>query len=141
MGTEFQATLKLKENIEVEIKALEDAILSHKIGLDEPLVTPDGFPRNDVDVSAYLTAQSLPCLLNVIKVWTIRHLRHELVLKKNDYKDIMKQMEKVVQDAFQKGTLDPSTVTVPVPFAFVNSVAEGSPAAAAGLRPGDKILR
>ncbi|KAJ3220357.1 26S proteasome non-ATPase regulatory subunit 9 [Dinochytrium kinnereticum] len=125
---EFQRVLAEKERTEGEIRELEAAILSHNVSVDEALVDNDGYPRNDVDV------------------YTIRHLRHELVVKQNDYKDIMRRMEKVVQEVFQRGgkLLVPTPAVpkkAPMPFALVNSVAPGSPAEGAGLQAGDKILR
>ena len=106
------------------------------------LLTPDGFPRADLDVAQIRTTRS-----------RIIHLR-------NDYKALMNVIEKAVHAHFeylQNNPLPPSTSTastngvfsVPVepaqvleaPFAKVNSVVEGSPAAQAGLKPQDLIRR
>lgn len=114
------------------------------------LVTPDGFPRADLDVAQIRTTRS-----------RIIHLR-------NDYKALMNVIEKAVHAHFeflQKNPLPPSTSTpstngttngatndttsfpaeraqvLEAPFAKVNSLVEGSPAAQAGLKPQDLIRR
>lgn len=115
------------------------------------LLTPDGFPRADLDVAQIRTTRS-----------RIIHLR-------NDYKELMNIIEKSVHAHFeflQKNPLpQPTSSTHPTngttngvaigttsipaggvqvleaPFAKVNSVVEGSPAAQAGLKPQDLIRR
>ena len=136
------------------------------MGIDTPLVDPEGFPRADVDV------------------YRARHARHRLACIKNDIAALNSQLEKAVAGAFrqpQDGAAEapkPSAVAVeglspaaairaimdaagldagdpqessePLevaapswyqPFARVDDVAEGGPAAAAGMRPGDEVLK
>ena len=114
------------------------------------LLTPDGFPRADLDVAQVRTTRS-----------RIIHLR-------NDYKELMNVIEKAVHKHFeflQKNPLPESSgftrqsttngtngtyaaaalaeasQVLEAPFAKVNSVVEGSPAAQAGLKPQDLIRR
>lgn len=110
------------------------------------LLTPDGFPRADLDVAQIRTTRS-----------RIIHLR-------NDYKELMNVIEKAVHAHFEflqknplpentappapeanstsNGTAQAESVQVlEAPFAKVNSVVEGSPAAQAGLKPQDLIRR
>ena len=42
--------MKQKDNIEEEIKALNEILESQKVGMDDPLVDQEGFPRSDIDV-------------------------------------------------------------------------------------------
>jgi len=109
------------------------------------LTTFDGYPRDDLDIAQIRTTRA-----------RIIHLR-------NDYKDVMAKVERGIHAHFasiqqnesalaaasvQEPTSCPSiieeTVTsqnefVETPFARVNSVVEGSPAAQAGVKVGDKI--
>ena len=46
-----------KKDIEAEFKALSSVLESHGVDMNTPLMTPDGFPRADLDI-----AQSqVPC--------------------------------------------------------------------------------
>lgn len=110
------------------------------------LLTPDGFPRADLDVAQIRTTRS-----------RVIHLR-------NDYKELMNVIEKAVHAHFEflqknplpENTAPPAPATngtsngtaqaeaaqvLEAPFAKVNSVVEGSPAAQAGLKPQDLIRR
>ena len=42
--------MKQKDNLEEEIKALNQVLESQKVGMDDPLVDAEGFPRADIDV-------------------------------------------------------------------------------------------
>ncbi|KAH8603062.1 26S proteasome non-ATPase regulatory subunit 9 [Bisporella sp. PMI_857] len=131
-----------KDNIEAEIKALSSVLDSHGVDMNTRLVTPDGFPRADLDVAQIRTTRS-----------RIIHLR-------NDYKALMSVIEKHIHEHFarlaEEGQTDEPvtnglqqngevlslpTVVQPLgpPFARVNSVVAGSPADTAGLRANDEI--
>ena len=107
-----------------------------------PLLTPDGFPRADLDVAQ------------------IRTTRARIIRLKNDYKDVMSKLEVAVQEAFATGKTietqasaggrtgatnapeaDVSASRIEPPFAKVNSVTPNSPAETAGMKPGDKVTR
>ena len=109
-----------------------------------PLLTPDGFPRADLDVAQ------------------IRTTRAQIIRLKNDYKGIMAKLEVAVHEAFAAGkTIDAAapanlraatngsevatgasrSSAIEPPFAKVNTVAPNSPAETAGMRPGDKVAR
>lgn len=111
--------------------------------MNTSLLTPDGFPRADLDVAQIRTTRT-----------RIIHLR-------NDYKELMNVIEKAVHAHFEflqknplpqgstsgalttngvDGTHDaPAAQVLDAPFAKVNSVVEDSPAAQAGLKPQDLI--
>ncbi|KAL2264266.1 hypothetical protein VTK26DRAFT_8469 [Humicola hyalothermophila] len=129
-----------KDNIEAELKALGGVLDSHGVDMNTNLLTPDGFPRADIDVAQIRTTRA-----------RIIHLR-------NDWKELMGIIEKRLHEHF--ASLDdaddndessaPATVdsamprdavpeTLDQPFAKVNTVEDNGPAAGAGLRPGDLI--
>jgi 26S proteasome regulatory subunit N4 len=134
-----------KDNIEAELKALSSVLDSHGVDMNTSLLTSDGFPRADIDVAQIRTARA-----------RIIHLR-------NDYKDLMGRIEKHVHEHFASLAENATEADLPGPssagdaansepalrdhvserlgdpFAKINTVAPGSPAASAGLQPGDLI--
>lgn len=144
------ALMEEKERIEAELSALSSVLGSHGVNMETPLTTPDGFPRNDIDIAQ------------------IRTIRVRIIHLRNDHKEVMKYLEKGLHDHFASlqraqgatatGT-DPNTSTAPAqrptatgtsttdaaslgtPFAKVNSVVPRSPADQAGLKAGDAIRK
>ncbi|KAI7876035.1 hypothetical protein K492DRAFT_210615 [Lichtheimia hyalospora FSU 10163] len=139
-----QQLIKKKDDIEAQLRELEDSLTMQGVGMDQPLVDAGGFPRSDIDVVAARTS---------------RNLIHRL---RNDHKDIMKEIEQALhaihqasrQEKEMTGTASSSSSspistqqvssTQPqqrVPFARVNAVAPDSPAYEAGLRREDKLVQ
>ncbi|KFX87336.1 hypothetical protein V495_06283 [Pseudogymnoascus sp. VKM F-4514 (FW-929)] len=132
-----------KEALEAELRALGSVLESHGVDMTTNLMTPDGFPRADLDVAQ------------------IRTTRSRIIYLKNDYKALMEVIEKAVHAHFeflQANPLpesdapkpatngvhaeEPSRPRPPVlqtPFARVNSVEAAGPAEQAGLKAGDVI--
>ncbi|KAK4168545.1 hypothetical protein QBC43DRAFT_309081 [Cladorrhinum sp. PSN259] len=130
-----------KDAVEAELRALGAVLESHGVDMNTSLLTSDGFPRADIDVAQIRTTRA-----------RIIHLR-------NDWKDLMAMVEKRLHEHFASledgddernaapaaGNADISIPrdsvpeTLDQPFSKVNSVVENSPAAAAGLQPGDLI--
>lgn len=135
--------IEQKEQLENEIKELQNILTKNNVGMDEPLVDNEGFPLASVDV------------------YQVRHARQLIICKQNDYKAIMKQIEQGIAQYYDSPPMDTSDLLAaaleemqanvnqvkheePVehvqPFASVNIVHEGSPADAAGIKQGDTIV-
>ncbi|KAF7892882.1 uncharacterized protein EAF02_000420 [Botrytis sinoallii] len=140
-GLTFAQLQAKKDNIEAEIKALSGVLDSHGVDMNTRLLTPDGFPRADLDVAQ------------------IRTTRSRIIYLKNDHKALMSVIEKHIHEHFARLAESPNTeepvvdevqagrivpsfdepAPLDLPFAKVNSVAAGSPADDAGLKAGDTI--
>ncbi|GFO30004.1 POU domain protein [Plakobranchus ocellatus] len=110
------------------------------VGLTQPLVDAEGFPRADIDI------------------YSCRHARSQVARLQNDHKAVMKEIEDelayIHQQARERRSrngpedLAPSeSSSSPVametdrlPFALVDRVDPGSPAAYGGLEVGDQLL-
>merc|ERR1711936_905297 len=68
--------MKQKEDLEEEIKALNQVLESQNVGMEEPLVDEEGFPRGDIDV------------------YQVRHARHNIRTKGNDLINLVANIEK-----------------------------------------------
>ena len=115
--------------------------------MQTPLLTPDGYPRSDIDVAQ------------------IRTVRSKIIHLKNDYKWTMEKIEKGLHEHHANVANQPAAASntngtsasggsqvnghtshamatsVEAPFAKVNSIAGSSPAETAGLQGGDKIVK
>jgi len=126
--------IKKKEALEKELADLNAVLSSQNVGMTEPLVDEEGFPRSDIDV------------------YQVRHARSNISRKKNDLKDLMKQIEECLHSLHgqardgigsNEGTdsADPLQRPNLEPFAKVLVVCEGSPAAEARIKVGDLISK
>jgi len=143
-GLTFTQLQSKKDNLEAELRALGSVLDSHGVDMNTKLITPDGFPRADLDVAQ------------------IRTTRSRIIYLRNDYKTLMNVIEKRVHEQFAQMAKDapaaveqltsssagrntesqflPGTPQELSPaFAKVNSVVAGSPAETAGLTAGDEI--
>ncbi|KAI8374233.1 uncharacterized protein BYT42DRAFT_500023 [Radiomyces spectabilis] len=127
---EAQELMAKKDDIESQLKDLQEGLNMQGVGMDVPLVDRSGFPRSDVDVAAARTSRNL--------VYRLR----------NDYKAIMHEIElklhaihQAKRDAPERLTTQGVVLAEEIPFAKVNGVAPDSPADTAGLRRGDSIVR
>ncbi|KAE9970683.1 hypothetical protein EG328_006108 [Venturia inaequalis] len=136
----FNELMAEKARLEGELTSLGAVLESHGVTMQTGLTTFDGFPRADIDVPQIRTTRA-----------RIIHLR-------NDYKALMSRLEVVIQQRFADMASEPapaatSSPSVPVhsstpqsaqatsstPFAKVNAVLSGSPAADSGLQVGDEV--
>ena len=108
-----------KDVLELELETQLSILKAENVTMQTPLVDPEGFPRADIDV------------------WAIRTARVKIIELRNDLRDIVDAIGKVLE-----GVYDPSISTVdssrnervqdaPKPFSKVDSVAPGSPASEA----------
>ncbi|XP_069897496.1 26S proteasome non-ATPase regulatory subunit 9-like [Dipodomys merriami] len=140
--SDIHELMRRKEEIEAQIKANYDVLEGQKgVGMDEPLVDCEGYPRADVDL------------------YQVRTARHNIICLQNDHKAVMKQVEEALhqlhardkekqardraearQEALSRGHSHSHSHSLPQAFAKVNSVSPGSPASTAGLQVDDEIV-
>ncbi|KAI5279094.1 putative 26S proteasome regulatory subunit [Ascosphaera aggregata] len=114
--------------------------------MNTPLLTPDGFPRTDVDVAQIRTTRA-----NIIHLRNdYDHLMKSVETKMHEHFAEIKKKEKTKEQEKNESTLDQDTPTttassdtpqanLPPPFATVRSISPNSPASTAGLQPNDRI--
>ncbi|CAN7975379.1 unnamed protein product [Ixodes persulcatus] len=131
---------KRKLEIEADIASQKAILDANGVGMNEPLIDNEGFPRADIDV------------------YKVRHARHRIICLLNDHKTLMKDIEQALH-AFHanlprngnspsspahEGPPNDAAVDVVMPirtFAVVKDVEIGSPADIAGLRTGDGLVK
>lgn len=116
-----------KEAIEAEIDAQASILRANKVTMQTPLVDAEGFPRADIDV------------------WEVRHARVRIIELRNDLRGVMDSIAKGLEALYDPAIMAERMQESPesqslLPFAKVDGVAPGSPAAAAGLLRDDLIL-
>ncbi|GBN56753.1 hypothetical protein AVEN_270976-1 [Araneus ventricosus] len=105
-----------RDTIEAEILNLLAELKKQNVTMTEPLVDEEGYPRSDVDVAA------------------IRHIRHEIICKQNDCKELTRRIEEELYALHAEEKITPSASCLNVrevsfkPFARVDLVDENSPA-------------
>ncbi|XP_042886465.1 26S proteasome non-ATPase regulatory subunit 9-like [Penaeus japonicus] len=124
--------IKEKENVEQNIREFWDILKTNNVGMNDPLIDHEGYPRSDIDV------------------YQVRHARHQIKCLQNDHTALLKQIEVglvTVHSQARTAEADPNGVNVPPPlptlepFAKVDHVTLGSPAHIAGLQEGDQIAK
>lgn len=134
----FQSLMDRRLEIEAALDEYGAVLDRNHITLDAPLLSPDGFPRSDIDVA------------------NVRIARTAIIRLKNDHRAVERQIEQAVHEAFRLGDnplkVEGSTTRASarqvtsaaadsIAFCYVASVVEGSPADAAGLRAEDRVVR
>ncbi|KAJ7784538.1 hypothetical protein B0H16DRAFT_1492898 [Mycena metata] len=120
-----RALILEKENIEAQLR-LQASILTSNAGstLDSPLVDADGFPRADIDIYA------------------VRNARVRIIELRNDLSAVTNNLAVALQSVYDPALAtpdSPQSSSNGKPFAKVNDVSAGSPAAEAGLQRGDLV--
>lgn len=90
--------------------------MQNNIGMHEPLVDPEGFPRNDIDVHQ------------------VRHARHEINCLQHDLQDLVKEIEVGLADFHAEGMKFPSTKNPPGISSNCSQEAVAAPSAAPIVR-------
>ncbi|XP_036383628.1 26S proteasome non-ATPase regulatory subunit 9 [Megalops cyprinoides] len=132
---DVQNLVKKKDQIEEQIKAYYDMLEDQGVGMESPLVDREGYPRADVDVYQVRTARhSISCLQNdhkaiMVEIEEALHKLHAAEKAKRERDQVEAQAEAMEQE-----------VSLPPPFARVDTVTQGSPASQSGLRVGDEII-
>ncbi|XP_023372629.1 26S proteasome non-ATPase regulatory subunit 9 isoform X2 [Otolemur garnettii] len=139
--SDVQELMRRKDEIEAQIQANYEVLDSQKgIGMNEPLVDSEGYPRSDVDL------------------YQVRTARHNIICLQNDHKEVMKQVEEALHQLHahdkEKQARDMAEAEEEAmshkpghsmshrpsqAFAKVNSISPGSPASTAGLQVDDEI--
>ncbi|XP_076055808.1 26S proteasome non-ATPase regulatory subunit 9 [Oratosquilla oratoria] len=126
--------MKEKETIEDTLKELWEVLKSNNIGLQEPVVDREGYPRADIDV------------------YQVQHARHRIRCLQNDHTAIMKEieagLEKVHAEARASQQVDPDGANVASEehihfesFCKIDQVVPGSPADLGGLKVNDLVIK
>lgn len=112
-----------KQDIESELESQIEILKTNDSTLSSPLLDPNGFPRADIDI------------------WAVRHARVKIIELRNDLKDVMDSIAKALEGIYVPPPPPEEAEVVPeargdsepvlTPFAKVNAVAPGSPAASA----------
>lgn len=122
-----RALITKKENIEAEIDAQISVLKANSSTLQSPLVDQDGFPRADIDIYA------------------VRRARVRIIELRNDLDAVMNAIAKALEGIYDPSLQiegDEETNSPDLkPFAKLNGVAPGSPAAEAGLQREDLLLK
>ncbi|KAJ9579558.1 hypothetical protein L9F63_004743 [Diploptera punctata] len=124
------ALIEQKDKLESEINQMKSILDSNKVGMTEPLVDANGYPRQDLDV------------------YQVRHARHQIICLTNDHKNLMKIIEKglhTLHGQQREGIglpADVPSVSIQhtVPIARINFVAANSPAEEVGICEEDLII-
>ncbi|KAF9909361.1 hypothetical protein EC991_008746 [Linnemannia zychae] len=156
-----QALMKQKDELEAEIKQQQDDLQSQKVGMNDPLIDSNGFPRSDIDLVVVRTARSnIIRLKNDMKALMLQieealHAVHAEALEEKQRREAEKKKEQELSGTASIGSAAASSTpsaTTPAavdeaalerslpPFARVNAVAPDSPAREAGLVQGDRIV-
>ncbi|KAM3956812.1 26S proteasome non-ATPase regulatory subunit 9 [Aphomia sociella] len=101
-GDKARRLVREKDKIEQEIAEWNAVLNTNNVGMREPLVDDEGFPRNDIDVAR------------------VRHARHRIICLQNDHKDKMKEIEASLAELHAEaraGGAGPSNVNIHIPHA------------------------
>lgn len=122
-----------RTELESELKVYMDILSANHVGMQDPLVDSEGYPRQDVDV------------------YQVRNARNRIIYIQNDLRALMREIEDNVHlvhsiDGASAQTTEAATsnrTSAPVlyhPIARIGDVVPTSPAQRAGLMKDDIVL-
>ncbi|KAJ7505303.1 hypothetical protein B0H11DRAFT_414905 [Mycena galericulata] len=123
-----RALMMQKDNIEAQLQ-VQASILSSNAGstLDSPLIDADGYPRADIDIYA------------------VRNARVRILELRNDLTAVINALALALQSVYDPALAPVESLSEPntsgKPFAKVDGVSPGSPAAEAGLQRDDLVVK
>ncbi|KAJ7250851.1 hypothetical protein B0H12DRAFT_1120101 [Mycena haematopus] len=120
-----RALMLRKENIESQLQ-LQAGILAVNNGstMDSPLIDSEGFPRADIDIYA------------------VRNARIRIIELRNDLHATINALSIALQSVYDPALAPPDPIqSESKPFAKVDGVSPGSPAAEAGLQRDDLVIK
>ncbi len=122
--------LELQKQLDADISRHLSTLSSHGVNMQTPLIDAQGFPLANKDLMA------------------IRSTRQRINILRNDSKALRDRVFKLLELAINGDALPSNGAggqsgrgAELKPFAKVNSVAENSPAQAAGLQQGDQVVK
>ncbi|KAG6831928.1 hypothetical protein H0H92_006529 [Tricholoma furcatifolium] len=119
-----RALIQKKKSIEEEIEAQVSILKANNSTLQTPLVDADGFPRADIDVFA------------------VRSARVRIIELRNDLSSVTNEVGKALETIYDPANAPKEVESEQLkPFARINAVSPGSPAAEAGLQSNDLVLK
>ncbi|QLQ81589.1 hypothetical protein HG537_0F03500 [Torulaspora globosa] len=116
--------LHLKASIEQELDKHFGVLKSQGLDLSSPLITEDGFPREDIDVLQ------------------VRLTRRYLNMLRNDLRDVIDRSQFLLNDHFQASNpaSQPGDNTSTIPFALIYDILPNGPLDVAGAQENDKLI-
>nr|OQO27385.1 hypothetical protein B0A51_05277 [Rachicladosporium sp. CCFEE 5018] len=153
----LQSLITQKEALEAELSALSSVLQSQGATMQTSLTTFDGFPRADIDVAQIRTVRARIVrlkndwkgVMEKVEVAVLEGFAEKKMGEEEDG-DTMTGVESAGGAGHSNGVgvmrteASGERAAAPViepPFARVNSVVEGSPAATAGLRAEDRVVK
>ncbi|KAJ7069710.1 hypothetical protein C8F01DRAFT_1113677 [Mycena amicta] len=123
-----RALMKRKDEIDVHLQLYASQLAAEGATMVSPLVDTEGFPRPDIDL------------------YRVRAARRSIIELRNDRQVVIEALAVVLSQVYDPSQLtaddgDSGIVPSGKPFAKVDGVSPGSPAAEAGLLRGDLIVR
>lgn len=120
----LRQVLQLKVAIERELDKNFDSLLGQGLDLTSPLVTDEGFPRQDIDVLQ------------------VRLTRRYVNMLRNDLRDVIDHSQTLLSDHFQEksATEMASESSSTIPFARIYDLLPNGPLQVAGVVENDRLI-
>ncbi|KKZ63234.1 hypothetical protein EMCG_02439 [[Emmonsia] crescens] len=149
-----------KTRLEAELKALSSVLDSHGVNMSTSLTTFDGYPRDDLDIAQIRTTRARIIHLRndykdvMAKVEQGVHAHFARLQQQQQQQNTScpptsttttsmstpaSDLQPITSPAIEEPTSSSQVGIIETPFAKINSVVEGSPAAQAGIKVGDMI--